>query len=303
MNAIAGEVNERLVLGTAQLGMRYGIANKDGRPAHGCVRSIVETSWAHGIREFDTAQSYGDSEQVLGLALTELGIANQAKVISKLHPKIDHRNEKSVREAVARTLNRLGVQRLYGLMIHNEDHLRALDDGMGETFRGLVKDDLVEHIGISVYSPQAALQALSFDAIDMIQIPANVLDRRMQEAGVFVHAREKRKQVYLRSVFLQGLLLMEIDELPAKVERARSVLKALHRIANEFDTSPKRMALGFVRDTYADAKVVFGAELPEQVEDNCTCWGASMSRTLLGHLEKMFLDVDEKVVDPRLWSN
>ena len=81
--------NCRLVLGTAQLGLSYGIANKTGRPDQGVATAIVHEAWKNGIREFDTAQVYGDSEVVLGRALAELGISCEAKIITKIAPNLD----------------------------------------------------------------------------------------------------------------------------------------------------------------------------------------------------------------------
>ena len=56
----------RFVLGTAQLGMKYGICNSHGQPDEQECLSIVETAWNSGIRFFDTAQAYQESEKVLG---------------------------------------------------------------------------------------------------------------------------------------------------------------------------------------------------------------------------------------------
>lgn len=294
-------VGGRLVLGTAQLGMPYGVANVTGKPDDVLACRIVEAAWALGIREFDTAQAYGDSEQVLGRALAKLGVTDQARIVSKLDPKINYGNRDAVRNAVSESMRRLGVRKLYGLMIHDEDHLEALEGEMGRTLRSLTDDRMVEHVGISVYSPRKALKALSLDVIEIIQVPANVLDRRMRDAGVFTFAREKKKQVYVRSVFLQGVLLMSADELPSKLGCARDVLKTLRTTAEEHDTSLMRIALGYVRDAYADAKVVFGAELPEQVRANCTFWKRGVSHPLLMCLENAFPNVDERIVDPRQW--
>ena len=55
----------RLVLGTAQLGMDYCIANTTGQPVYDTAKTIVQEAWESGICEFDTAQAYGQSEQVL----------------------------------------------------------------------------------------------------------------------------------------------------------------------------------------------------------------------------------------------
>jgi len=60
-----------LVLGTAQLGLPYGIANQTGQPDQVVATAIIREAWNQGIREFDTAQGYGDSEQVPPLHKTK----------------------------------------------------------------------------------------------------------------------------------------------------------------------------------------------------------------------------------------
>ena len=60
---IAGVISiiqmKQLVLGTAQLGMNYGIANTSGQPDFPTIKSIIQNAWNNGIQEFDTAQAYG----------------------------------------------------------------------------------------------------------------------------------------------------------------------------------------------------------------------------------------------------
>jgi aryl-alcohol dehydrogenase-like predicted oxidoreductase len=79
----------RIILGTAQLGMDYGIANRVGQPDQRTATAIIESAWRHGIRHFDTAQAYGASERVLGQALRDLGVSDQAHVASKLSAQLD----------------------------------------------------------------------------------------------------------------------------------------------------------------------------------------------------------------------
>ena len=294
--------DNHLILGTAQLGMPYGVANVTGKPDAELALRIVETAWKNGVREFDTAQAYGDSEVVLGKALAALGVSGEARVITKLDAAVDHGDANAVRKSALESLRKLGVPRLYGLMVHSEDHLGALKAELGSTLRSLVADGVVEHAGISLYSPPKALEALSLDVVDMIQVPANVLDRRMRDAGVFASANESGKRVYLRSVFLQGMLLMNDGELPARVGFARDVLKTFRSIANDYDVSPMRVALGYVRTTCVGARVVFGAERPEQVQENCRSWEEGVSRPLLARLENAFANVDGRIVDPRCWG-
>ena len=282
--------------------MPYGVAYATGKPDTELAAQIVETAWRHGICEFDTAQAYGDSETVLGKALAELGIAEQARLITKLDPAIDHNDGNAVRESVLASLRRLGVPKLHGLMVHSENHLESLEARLGRTLRTLIDDGIVENAGISLYSPQKALKALSLDVVSMIQVPANAFDRRMRDAGVFSMAGDAGKQVYLRSVFLQGVLLMNDKELPAKVGFARDTLKMFRSIANEYDVSPMRLALGYVRETCDGARVVFGAERPEQVQENCRSWGEGIERPLMERLEEVFANVDGRIIDPRGWG-
>ncbi|NIO19558.1 MAG: hypothetical protein GTN76_02110 [Candidatus Aenigmarchaeota archaeon] len=63
-----------LVLGKTQL-VLYGIASQTILPDQVIATTIIREAWNQGIREFDTAQRYGTSEEVLGKALWELGIS------------------------------------------------------------------------------------------------------------------------------------------------------------------------------------------------------------------------------------
>src|SRR5258705_3440888 len=85
--AASGETaTMRLALGTAQLGLSYGIANRTAQPTEAIARQIVEDSWTGGVEFFDTAQVYGTSEVVLGRCFRDLGIADRVRVVSKLDP-------------------------------------------------------------------------------------------------------------------------------------------------------------------------------------------------------------------------
>ena len=195
-------MTDRLVLGTAQLGMAYGINNKIGKPNLNSAWEIVKTAFDQGITRFDTAQAYGDSEKVLGMVFDRLRFSGQIKVYSKLHPQLDCCNERAVQQSVDDSLSKLGIERLEGLLLHHEDQLRFWDKGLGSVLKKLVTQGKVNSIGVSFYTPQKALEVLDMDAIDMLQVPANILDHRFEDIGVFKKAQERAKQVFVRSIFL-----------------------------------------------------------------------------------------------------
>ena len=125
-------IKNRLVLGTAQIGMQYGIANKTGKPDLINAEQIIKEAWNGGIREFDTAQAYGESEKVLGNAFDNLNIKHSAKVITKFSPNLDLNIEKELRNSILTSLINLRIEKLHGILLHREEVLNCWDKGCGE---------------------------------------------------------------------------------------------------------------------------------------------------------------------------
>lgn len=294
-------VSTSLVLGTVQLGLPYGIANKIGQPSQDVAADVVRTAWASGIREFDTAQDYGTSEEILGKAFAQLGVSSQAKVISKIDPQIDHGNPQAMAKAIEGSLKRLGMPCLWGLMIHKEEFLSQWPKGMGKILRDFVTAGKVKHIGVSVYSPDRALEALNMEGIDMIQAPSNILDRRFEKKKFFEQAAQRKKQVYIRSVFLQGLILMEPDALSGDMLFARPVLEKITALARELKVTRNELALGYLKERIPGAKLLIGAQMPEQILENLLAWEKEPAANLVSLVLEHFDQVDEKILNPILW--
>jgi len=292
----------RLVLGTAQLGMDYGIANTSGQPIYHTARSIVQEAWESGINEFDTAHAYGQSERILGRVFKDLGIADEARVITKFAPDIDHSDRASLNSALETSLNNLGIESLYGLMLHREEYLELWEKGLGDTLKGFIAKGLTEHIGVSVYSPDKAVLALETAGINIVQLPSNIFDRRFEKAGVFELAEKLQKDIYVRSVYLQGLLFLKPNELPNHMCFAEPVLKNLEAFLKENGYTYNSLALSYVKQAYPKAKILIGAETPEQVEENIRVWGAAQSRDVVDRVRLAFPSVDERILNPSFWK-
>ncbi|MBU1055039.1 MAG: aldo/keto reductase [Proteobacteria bacterium] len=294
---------DRLILGTAQLGMNYGIANKPGRPNPDLSRKIVQSAWENGIREYDTAQEYGESEKTLGKALSSLGLSSKAKIITKLNQELDHLDKKTMTQAVRESIAQLDVPALHGLMLRREEYLNLWEKGLGEIFQGFVAQGLTRYLGVSVYSPEMAILGLNTDGIDMIQLPSNILDRRFENAGVFDLAKELGKQIHVRSVFLQGLLLMDRCEIPSNMQFAGSVLEKLKHVEQETGLSRQNLAFGYAKQAYPDAKIVFGVETSEQLNENFISWAKELPHGLIARIKNEFKNVENRVLNPVLWPN
>jgi aryl-alcohol dehydrogenase-like predicted oxidoreductase len=296
------KVGSRLVLGTAQLGMPYGIANRTGQPDFETAKSIVATAWRYGIREFDTAQAYGESEAVLGRAFASLGIANEVRIITKLAPKLDPRQGQDIMRTVAKSLERLQVPCLYGMMLHKEEWLDNLNRDLRKTLQTLVHDGTVQHLGVSLYTPAMALRALALDIFDMIQVPANILDRRFADAGVFNLADEKGKQVYIRSVFLQGLLLMKPEDLPSNMAFAKNTICKIDSLCAQYQYDRQEIALLYIKGKYPQARIIIGADTPTQLEENLNIWKSNcISIREINEIDSLSI-IDERIINPSFWS-
>lgn len=292
---------DRLVLGTVQLGLDYGIANTSGKPSQNIANSIVSASYGGGIRCFDTALAYGESEAVLGRALQE-GDIGDVKIISKCSPELSGDSGDKLLRDVASSLERLGVTSLYCLMLHDEDHLDLLNGEIGDALQLLVDQRKIKRVGISVYTPERALEALEYPMIKVLQVPASLFDRRFESAGFFFKAKTLGKEVHIRSTLLQGVLCMEPDNLPPFLQELSPSLTEFRSICSEIGVTPAASALAWCLTSYPDASVLFGAETEQQVLDNFEAVSLAKENFLMEKLTAILPPQKEEVLSPLYWS-
>jgi len=207
----------KLALGTVQFGLDYGVANAEGQVAIEDAAEIIDHSRKCGIDTLDTAIGYGDSEERLG----KIGI-DGFRVITKLPglSKHDVDIEKWIIGHIEGSLARLKVETINGVMLHRPTDL--LGDNGKKLWDGLKKlkaNGCVEKIGYSIYEP-GELDLLWKDyQPDIIQAPYNILDQRLKVSGWLKLLHDLGVEVHVRSVFLQGLLLMPKERRPIKFQR------------------------------------------------------------------------------------
>ena len=204
----------KLALGTAQFGLNYGATNMLGRIKTSEARFLLQRAQASGMDTLDTAINYGDSENVLG----EHGVSNW-KIVTKLPaiPEDCPNISQWIREQTQESLSRLGVKRLYGLLLHHPGQL--LKEGGGEIYaamQDLKKEGLVTKLGLSIYNPKELNLLFDRYNIDLIQAPINIMDQRLIESGWADRLKKSGVEIHARSIFLQGLLLIHKDQLPYK---------------------------------------------------------------------------------------
>lgn len=194
----------RLALGTVQFGLAYGISNRAGEVADDELDAILALARQLGMDTLDTAQAYGNAESRLGSRPTA-----DFRLVNKLAPGI---RPPEVNACVQSSLQRLGRTRLDGLLLHrSQDASPALFEALAT----LQQEGKVGKTGVSVYSPEElALWLEQGYPLELVQLPANLLDQRFLRSGWLDRLQDLGCEIHVRSLFLQGLLLMQPDLRP-----------------------------------------------------------------------------------------
>ena len=298
----------RLALGTVQFGMEYGVNNRTGRPSKAEIARILSIAFEGGISLLDTASAYGDSEQVLGTVLSELSTPEDLIIVTKLKPIPadamtlgELRTE--VEESLETSLRNLHADRIPIYLLHRAEHLTVRGGAIVDHLLRLRSRGRIGHLGASIYTPQQAEAALATDGIEAVQVPFNLFDHRLLRSGFFDRARDRGLAVFVRSVFLQGLIPMDPEEVPERVREVLPFKRALTQLCKETGRSPAEMALQFALAQRGISSVLVGVERTLQMREDLRLFEASpLSRATVEEILSRFAEVSEYVLNPTFWT-
>lgn len=289
-----------LGLGTAQFGGAYGVTNFAGKVEETEVGEILVSARKSGISLLDTASMYGASEAVLG----RCGIQD-FQVVTKT-PRLDvglieERHEDIIKAAFERSLTKLCVSRVYGLLLHHAPDLFSPNgERLLSVLRGFRDEGLVQNIGVSIYHQvDVDLLLARYGDINIVQAPVNVLDQRLITAGHIERLALSGIKVHARSPFLQGLLLIDSENmLPSGLSRLRPFIRRWRSSLEESFLTPAEGAIGFLKSLHGLDTIIAGvttlAELNELV------------RAFASAPDFLKLDLacdDPSLIDPSQWGS
>lgn len=255
----------RIALGTAQFGLPYGVANQKGQLGQLEANQAVKIAENGGIDTIDTAILYGNSESSLGRA----GITG-FKVVTKL-PAIpeDCSNVGAwIYEQVEASISRLNTKKLYGLLLHRPAQLLdANGDQIYAAMMHLKEIGKVQKIGISTYSTDELAVFTKYFDFDLIQAPFNLIDRRLLTSGWLAKLNGKGVEIHVRSVFLQGLLLMSKKSTPSKFQPWSNIWHQWHEWLDINKVSALQACISFALSFKEIDKVVVGIDDTDHLQD------------------------------------
>ena len=290
----------KLALGTVQFGLDYGISNPRGRVPLDEVRRILDTAESGGIKVVDTAADYGECESVLGQYLP-----GSISVITKtgrfVEPELTDASIATFRARVAESLARLRRDRLYGLLVHYcEDLVKPGGARLFAALEELKVDRVVERIGISAYRRDQIEPLMERYRFDLVQVPLNVLDQRLTGSN-FLHAvKAAGVEVHVRSVFLQGLLFLDPEEVRPYFAPIRPLLRAYHDALRRRGLTPVEGALAFVKSCAEVDYVVVGTTGAAELSEVLGAWNSTRGNDFDF---TPFAVAEDAMVNPARWAH
>ena len=286
-----------MTLGTVQLGMNYGIANKDGKPDEQKSFSILRAALENGVTSLDTAKAYGDSELVIGrfLKTWEGETPNITTKVPKLQGESPKELEQFVTESVESSLERLGVNKVDAVMLHGAQDPIIHGKACADAVKALLDHGYTDKVGVSVYTAEDISGMLPYDIFSVTQVPMSIFDQRLIADGSIAKLQERDYTVFVRSVFLQGLFFLDPDKLddPILAEHAAPKIRLLRQIAEANNMTVAQLAIAFMRDCGGTTSLVLGADTPEQVRSNIAYFDTpTLDEAVMAQLRREFANVD-----------
>ena len=247
----------QVVLGTVQFGLDYGVSNKEGKTHNNEVKKILARGYQLGIRELDTAPSYGDAESIVMKEMQD-----DYKVNTKLLPSRSDDNKEALKTLEAsvdmfgNNLNSIAIHRIEDL--HNRDLISEIES--------LRESEEYIKIGVSIYNLDDLDIIKKTLKPDFIQLPFNIYDQRFKGNDLLQSFRFYGCEVHVRSVFLQGLLLMDTLDIPKGLQSLIPVQKKLIAQSVSENISIYKMCLSWVMKQNWVDKIVVGINDAMQLE-------------------------------------
>ena len=265
----------KLALGTAQFGLNYGVANSTGQMNYAEAKKTLALAKSSGVDLLDTAIAYGDSEVCLG----DLGISD-FKIVTKIPGLPEKKTDvvQWINDQLHASHSRLGVGRIYGLLLHRSQQITGADGKLVYRAMQRLKElGLVEKIGVSIYAPNELEAVLATGQIDIVQCPLSLVDRRLHTTGWLYRLKANNVEVHVRSVFLQGLLLMSYRKIPERFHKWQGIWKVWNDwLKKNPDISATQACLGYVNQFSEVDRIIVGVDNLSQFKELLRSFRTSM---------------------------
>lgn len=286
---------QKIGLGTVQFGLNYGVSNTHGRVPISGVKDILDIAYKAGMDTLDTAIGYGYSEEVLG----KTGVKSW-RVISKLPSIPNGCNDISgwIDKQVQDSLARLDLNCLDGILMHDPNDLNGSDGKLIiKRLLSLKEENLVKKIGLSIYDPVELEPITDIFPIDILQAPMNILDRRLLRSKSIANLKKNGCEIHIRSIFLQGLLLMSSQNRPAYFDKWKNLWTDWNNWLESENLTGLEACISYALGCPLVDRVIIGVSSKEELDQIL-----SISYKLKLNPPKALESNDTDLINPSKWK-
>jgi aryl-alcohol dehydrogenase-like predicted oxidoreductase len=285
-----------LILGTASFLSGYGISSRTKKKTNLEIEKLLRGAQELGINRFDTAPAYGEAEEFLGRFLDKTA---DLQISTKLSAP-ETKSEKLIRTSIGKSLIRLQIDTIETLYLHDESNLLHEDgDQLFSILQKLLSEGLVREIGVSIYTyEKLAANYGSFPEIGAFQVPENICDRRLVTNELIKQIADQNKSVIVRSVFLQGLLLIESCDIPDSLKECKPSVEGLEQLAELWGVSKVDLCLSYAKSLSWCSGILVGADNLTQLQKI-----VASEFILPENWQDIVSPVPEELADPRNWHD
>jgi uncharacterized protein len=289
-------MSNKLILGTVQFGLKYGINNTIGKPKKDEVLSLLKVAYNSGIRILDTAEAYGNAHQLIGNYHKKQDNF-KFKIVTKFPHQIKHNLIKS---KVLEYLDIMHVKTLDVIMFHSFDSFQSNYNSL-DTLNELKSDGLIKNIGVSVYTNSQLKSLLNEDLISVVQLPFNLLDNFNVRGDLINQLKIKGKVIHTRSAFLQGLFFKKSSDDISIVQALKPHLNTLNKIVKKQGCSMEKLALSYcIKEKNID-NVIIGVDSISQLNDNIKAAAYEVNEEALKCINNINVE-NLDLLNPSLWK-
>jgi aryl-alcohol dehydrogenase-like predicted oxidoreductase len=254
-------MKNKLILGTAQFGLNYGINNSSGQPSVRKVFELLDLAYEKQIVSLDTADAYGNAIEQIGLYHKQR--QHKFKILSKFKGV----GKNGLQGRIKISLEMLKIPSLEVYSYHSfTDYINY--PFLKDELLSLKSNGLIRKIGISVYKNQELQHVMLDNEIEVIQLPFNILDNNNIRGSYLAGAKSNNKEIHIRSVFLQGLLFMDNSLIPSKLNPLKPYLEKIKTLCEKESITMQSLALSYAIHNEHIDQVLIGVDTKYQLLSN-----------------------------------
>lgn len=286
---------KKIILGTVQMGLDYGINNSYGKISIEESHQILLKAFLSGINTLDTAEAYGVAHQVIG-KFHENNPHYKFQVITKVPYNIE---TNTIENKVIEYIEDLNVNWLDVLMFHSFDSFINNPESI-DVLLGLKAKGYIKNIGVSVYTNEQMEYLINQEAITVVQLPFNLLDNISIRGKLIEQLKFNGKIIHTRSAFLQGLFFKNINDKNKIVQNLYSELEILNQIAVNSKCSMEELALGYCLQQKNIDNVIVGVDSIDHLVANIEASSFIIDEEVMKTVNAIKVK-DLNLLNPSLW--